>query len=379
MKIAQGAKATGPRVVVSNAEPVAAGPDSLDGFVSESHAPLTVALSRALTAPRGLRHPRVRSAAKWIGVVAATAATTLSGLWAYQQRAVPPTPGALTLQSTPPGLQVSIAGKAVGATPLALSLPAGEYDVVLAAPDGRRRQLSVTLGAGGSVMQHVEMGATSALPAIATTGALRVETDPPGQLVLVDGVRAGTSPVTVTSLTTGRHAVVVRGSRGEVRRTVSVESGETVSLVLSPVQAASAVTAGWLTVDSPVLLQLKENGKVLGTTESERLMLPAGDHELEMTNAALGFRATRRVNVAADQTTTLRVDVPNGTLSINALPWAEVWVGGERVGQTPLANLSRPIGTYEVILRHPQLGERKTTVTVSTTQSARLGVDMRAP
>jgi len=173
--------------------------------------------------------------------------------------------------------------------------------------------------------------------------------------------------------------VVVRGSRGEVRRTVSVESGETVSLVLSPVQAASAVTAGWLTVDSPVLLQLKENGKVLGTTESERLMLPAGDHELEMTNAALGFRATRRVNVAADQTTTLRVDVPNGTLSINALPWAEVWVGGERVGQTPLANLSRPIGTYEVILRHPQLGERKTTVTVSTTQSARLGVDMRAP
>ena len=365
--------------MVSNAEPAAAGADTLDGFVSESHASLTVALSRALTERRGLRHPRVRSAAKWIGVVAATVATTLSGLWAYQQRAVPPTPGALTLQSTPPGLQVSIAGKAVGATPVALSLPAGQYDVVLTAPDGRSRQLSVTLGAGGSVMQHVEMGATSAPAAIATTGALRVETDPPGQLVLVDGVRAGTSPVTVTSLTTGRHAVVVRGARGEVRRTVSVESGETVSLVLSPVQAAAAVTAGWLTVVSPVLLQLKENGKVVGTTESERLMLPAGDHELEMSNAALGFSATRRVNVVADQTTSLRVEVPNGTLSINALPWAEVWVGGERVGQTPLANLSRPIGTHEVILRHPQLGERRTTVTVSATQSARLGVDMRAP
>jgi hypothetical protein len=321
---------------------------------------------------------RVRTVVKWICVVAASAAATVAGLWAYQQRAVTPQPASLTLQSTPPGLQVSIAGKAVGATPLALSLPAGDYGVVLTAPDGRKRELAVTLGAGGSVMQHVEMGAAPAA-ALATTGALRVETDPPGQLVLVDGVRAGTTPLTVTSLATGRHAVVVRGARGEVRRNVAIESGETLSLVLSPVQAASAVTAGWLTVTSPVLLQLREGGKLVGTTESERLMMTAGDHELEMTNAALGFRVTRRFNVAADQTTALRIDVPNGTLSINAQPWAEVWISGERIGQTPIANISRPIGTHEVILRHPQLGERKATVTVSATQSARLGVDMRAP
>jgi hypothetical protein len=185
--------------------------------------------------------------------------------------------------------------------------------------------------------------------------------------------------VTVESLATGRHAVVVRGARGDVRRTVAIESGQTVSLVLSPVQAAAGVTAGWLAVSTPVLLQLRENGKLVGTSESERLMMPAGDHELELSNAALGFRATRRFNVAADQTTTLRIDVPNGTLSVNALPWAEVWIAGERIGQTPLANISRPIGTHEVILRHPQLGERKSTVTISTTQSARLGVDMRAP
>jgi hypothetical protein len=311
-------------------------------------------------------------------VIAATAAATLGGLWAFQQRGVQPLPATLTLQTTPPGLQVSIAGKAVGTTPLALSLPAGDYAVVLAAPDGRKRELAVTLGAGGSVMQHVEMGA-AATAAVATTGALRVETDPPGQVVMVDGVRAGTSPVTVGSLATGRHTVVVRGARGEVRRTVAVESGETVSLLLSPVQAAASVTAGWLAVNTPVLLQLRENGKLVGTSESERLMMPAGEHELELSNAALGFRATRKFNVAADQTTTLRIEVPNGTLSVNAQPWAEVWMGGERIGQTPLANISRPIGTHEVILRHPQLGERKATVTISTTQSARLGVDMRAP
>ena len=332
----------------------------------------------ALVAPVALRHPGVTAAVKWIGVIAATIAATLGGLWAYQQRAVQPLPGTLTLQTTPPGLQVSIAGKAVGSTPLALSLPAGDYGVVLTAPDGRRRELAVTLGAGGSVMQHVEMGAVVAAPNT-TTGALRVETDPPGQVVLVDGVRAGVTPLTVPSLATGRHAVVVRGARGDVRRTVAVESGETVSLVLSPVQAAAAVTAGWLTVEAPVQLQLREAGKLVGTTESERLMMPAGDHELELSNAALGFRVTRRFNVAADRTTNLRIDVPNGTASINAMPWAEVWVSGQRLGQTPIANVSLPIGTHEVIMRHPQLGERKATLTVSTTQGARLGVDMRAP
>jgi hypothetical protein len=320
----------------------------------------------------------LRTAAQWLAVVAATAAATLGGLWAYQQRSATPLPATLTLQTTPPGLEVAIGGKTLGATPLSVSLAAGDYSVVLTAADGRTRELAVTLGAGGSVMQHVEMSAAPPAAVATATGALRVETDPPGQLVVVDGVRAGTSPVTVPSLATGRHSVVVRGARGEVRRTVAVESGETVSLVLSAVAAPAAVTAGWLSVDTPVLLQVRENGKLLGTTESERLMLPAGDHELELTNPALGFRATRRFNVVADQTTTLRVEVPNGTLSVNALPWAEVWVGGVRVGETPIANISRPIGTHEVVLRHPQLGERKATVTITTTQNARLGVDMRA-
>src|SRR5688500_20134387 len=108
-------------------------------------------------------------------------------------------------------------------------------------------------------------------------------------------------------------------------------------------------------------------------------MRPAGDHEIEMINEALGFRAMRRVSVSADRATAVPVELPNGTVSINALPWAEVWLGGERIGETPIANLSRPIGSYEVLLRHPQFGEQKARLTVSARQTARRGVDMRTP
>jgi hypothetical protein len=96
-------------------------------------------------------------------------------------------------------------------------------------------------------------------------------------------------------------------------------------------------------------------------------------------NDALGYRSSRKIAVVAGQTTSSRVEMPSGSLSINAQPWAEVWVGGERIGETPIANLSRAIGSYEVVFRHPQLGERRENVVVTLQQPARLGVDMRRP
>jgi hypothetical protein len=295
-------------------------------------------------------------------------------MWLYQQAPGQPEPGSLTLQTTPSGLQVAIGGRPMGTTPLTVSLPAGEYPVTLSAADGRQRSFPVTLTSGGSVVQQVELAPAPA-PTVAT-GSLYIETVPPRQAVTVDGTERGVSPLTVSALPPGEHVVAVRSPNGSVRRTVAVREGETVTLVFSGPET-TALRAGYVTFASAIPLQLRENGRLVGSTESERLMLAAGDHEIEMINETLGFRATQRVTVAPDRTVSIPVDLPNGSININALPWAEVWVGGERVGETPIANLQRPIGTYEVLLRHPQFGERKTTLTVSSKQTTRLGVDMR--
>jgi serine/threonine-protein kinase len=69
------------------------------------------------------------------------------------------------------------------------------------------------------------------------------------------------------------------------------------------------------------------------------------------------------------------VTIPNGSLSISALPWAEVLVDRRPVGTTPLGNLSVPVGTHEIVWRHPQLGERTRTVTVPARTPVRVGVD----
>jgi len=59
------------------------------------------------------------------------------------------------------------------------------------------------------------------------------------------------------------------------------------------------------------------------------------------------------------------------------LPWADVWIDGERVGETPIGNLSLPIGPHEIVFRHPDLGEQKYAATVSLKGPVRVSVDLR--
>ena len=106
-------------------------------------------------------------------------------------------------------------------------------------------------------------------------------------------------------------------------------------------------------------------------------MLPAGTHDLELVNDAIGYRSSRQVDVAPGKKTIVAVDLPFGSISINAQPWAEVWIAGERIGETPIANISRRVGAYEIVFRHPQLGERRENVLITLRQPVRLGVDMR--
>jgi len=54
-----------------------------------------------------------------------------------------------------------------------------------------------------------------------------------------------------------------------------------------------------------------------------------------------------------------------------------VWVDGDRLGDTPIGNVSLPIGAHEVVFRHPELGEQRHMVTVTLNGPARLSVDMR--
>jgi hypothetical protein len=130
-----------------------------------------------------------------------------------------------------------------------------------------------------------------------------------------------------------------------------------------PVAASSKF--GGIKLTSPIDLQVFENGTVVGSTTGP-IAVNEGSHVLDLVNEELGFRFRQTVSVKAGQMTALKVGIPNGRVSINAVPWAEVTIDGNPAGQTPIANFSLPIGTHEIVFRHPQLGEQRQSVVVKT-------------
>jgi hypothetical protein len=158
---------------------------------------------------------------------------------------------------------------------------------------------------------------------------------------------------------------------------VIVEAGTTASLVVPMTAPQGVPVSGWISVQAPAEVEIYEDDRLLGTSQTDRIMVSAGTHSFEIVNEALGYRLTRTINVAPGKVSPIRLQWPKGSLAINAQPWANVWVDGEAVGETPIGNVSVPIGTHEIVFRHPELGEQVVRTTVTATQPARVTVDMR--
>ena len=355
--------------------------DFLSDFVSEKQLTPPAQRSRrdlAHSPTVGAPIPR-RFSWKRIGIaVLAVLALFQGGLiawWLLSGRATPARTSPVRITSEPTGVPVTVDGVARGVTPFSDALDAGTHTIqVGAGGDARTQTISVERGAASSV--HIALpvvGGAERLPA--QSGRLQISTEPDGATVSIDGEPRGVSPILIEDLTAGPHEVTVSRAGNVRQRSVTVEAGAMASLLIT--MSNSGVASGWLTIDSPIPAQIFEAGTLLGRTDTPRILLPIGAHQLELVNEALGFRVQRAVQISAGQNASLRLEPVNGTLSVNAQPWAEVWIDGQPAGETPIGNLSIPIGTHELVFRHPQFAERRQTVTVAVSTPARVGVDLR--
>jgi PEGA domain-containing protein len=290
-----------------------------------------------------------------------------------------------------------------------------EQEAAAAAIARRRRRY---LGNAGTVLlacgivgasswfgaQRLREWRTAPVAPAASLGTAVFKSSPDGATITIDGIVRGTTPVTL-ALSAGEHTFTI--TSGEVSRTLPlvVEAGAVFSQYVEfaaqppPIggrlengsgpggaeakdgtlrrgaPVAAAPVAGWLTIDAPFEMEVYEAGQLVGTSRSDRIMLPVGSHDLQLTNTNLEFTGRRSVTIAPGKTASLNVALPSGQLSVNAVPWAEVSIDGRPAGTTPLGNLTVPLGSHEVVWRHPQLGERRQTVTVKAQSPTRVGVD----
>jgi len=290
-------------------------------------------------------------------------------------RAPAPTTGALNVETDPPGAEVSIDNAVLGTTPLTLNLAEGRHSLMVQR-GSNSKQLNVEIAANATNSYHIEWAAAAPLAAPIQTGSLSVVSDPPGSAVTVDGSSRGQTPLTISGLTAGRHEVLVKSLDTTFQRFVEVEGGATASLVIGGAPSATP-SWGWISLDTPFPVQVQEAGRVVGTSEIERIMLSPGSHELDFVAAEFGFRQSSKVRISAGHGAPVSLTIPSVAMNINALPWAEIFVDGTRIGDTPLANVMETIGEHEIVFRHPQLGEKRQVARLTMRDSLRISVDMR--
>ena len=325
---------------------------------------------------RGGRGSLARIAALVVGLIAVGGGGVFVSNYVSSTGELPGSPGAATMgtlivQSNPAGVQVFVDGVDRGMTPARLSVTPGSHILELRG-NGVPRVIPLQVAAGAQVSQYLEFAETP------TTGRLQVQSEPAGAKVTIDGTPRGVAPLTIADLAPGDHEVILQNDIATARHVVSIQAGAAASLV-APMGASAAggPVSGWLTVKAPFAIEIRENGRLLGTTETDRIMMAAGRHDLELVSETLAYRSQRTVQVAPGKVATVNLDLPNGVVNLNAAPWAEVWINGQRVGETPIGNLNVPIGQHEVIFRHPQFGEKRHAISVTLAAPVRLSVDMR--
>ena len=192
-----------------------------------------------------------------------------------------------------------------------------------------------------------------------TTGALSVKSTPGGAQVLVDGKPRGVTPLALNDISPGRHDVVLRSAEGTVRRSVTVTANNTATI-------EEAIFSGWVSVLSPIEVEIVENGRVLRPDDRSQIMLPPGVHDLRFSNKTLGYDATRQIEVKPGEATTIRVTPEPCLVTVTTNEPAEVLIDGKRIGDAPLLGVGVPLGTHELVVHRLAGGERRYTVTLGT-------------
>jgi hypothetical protein len=160
----------------------------------------------------------------------------------------------------------------------------------------------------------------------------------------------------------------------------AAEAGESAAPETEPTPTAAGATPtpvpdGALAVTAPAGVELRIDGR---RAQSGTLRVSPGRHTIEVIRPEVLGAQRETVEIEPGQTLRLSFTADEfGWLQVVVIPWAEVFVGDEAIGQTPMGKIKAAVGRHTVVLRHPELGERQQTVTVRPGETALVRVNLQ--
>jgi len=213
---------------------------------------------------------------------------------------VQPGTGTLSVDSSPPGAQVLVEGRAVGNTPLSLVLRPGRVDVELRLGGYQTFRTVAQIRPGETTVINANL-----IPLV-QNGLLQISSNPPGAQVLLNGRVVGNAPLNLT-VQPGRYEVELRLSGYQnFRATVNVSSGQTV-----PLNAIVQPLRGTLEVFTNVEARIFLDGREVGQTRGGLLRLDeleAGS--VQVVALAPGYRVVfQDIRIEAGRTQQVRLNL----------------------------------------------------------------------
>ncbi|HOD86015.1 MAG TPA: PEGA domain-containing protein [Methanoculleus sp.] len=280
------------------------------------------------------------------------------------------TAGSIHVTSSPSSAAIYLNGQYKGVTPLTIpDLSPGTYSLEAEHQGYQSDSSTVTVRSG----QQSSIQFT--LTPIEQYGSIKVTSSPSGAYVYMDGKYRGQTPLTLTSVSAGKHTIELDlAGYYDWTSTLSVSPGVTssISAHLSPIpsETTGAIDVVSYPAGADVFLDEKYQGRTPSAGVYTISNVQVGGHTVRV--ALSGYQDyTTSVIVSAATTShvtaTLQPGQPSttGSISVTSSPaGAQVYIDNVYRGITPLTLDGIPTGTHQVRLALAGYSDYSTTVEV---------------
>jgi len=267
---------------------------------------------------------------------------------------IPPATGSISVSSSPSGASIYLDGAYEGRTPeIIRSVSPGDHTIKLER-DGYY-DWSTTVGVTAGATSYVS-APLSPIP-YPTVGFISVTSSPSGAYIYLDGSYKGTTPKTLSGVSSGAHTIELeRSGYNDWKTTVRVTAGGTsyVSASLGPIPSP---TTGFISVSSsPSGANIYLNGVYQGTTPHTIVAAAPGHYTVSLDLPGYQHYETG-VDVSAGGTSSVSASLvhsptpspTSGTISVSSSPsGAYIYLDNTYKGIAPLTITDVSPGTHAI-------------------------------
>jgi serine/threonine protein kinase len=211
-------------------------------------------------------------------------------------------------------------------------------------------------------------------------GGIVIESTPLGAEIFLDNKDTGLkTPASIQNLTANEGHKVKLALKGykEWSDTITIKENERITVTSKLKRLYASVLIDSKPEGAAIFINNQDTGKKTPATFAE--INPNEPYNIRL--HLYGYEDWgRTITLKEEEYTTLSPKLSRlyGSLTINAIPWAEIYIEGESKGTTPLAGLRLPVGKYSVKLINQELKiEKIVDVKIEHNETAKVVVEMK--